>query len=294
MLGLDTVCENTPLPDEIFPINVFHLPTPKFIHTHWHQHLELIYMVSGTAIIQVDAQLYHVQAGDIVFVNSRQIHGSHEESLDARMVAVVFNESLLKNTCLDSTEMRYILPTLNRQLSISNLISRQNAIAIGITESLDRLVLEFHLHDLGSELFIKSELFRIFGLLIKYFSRPALSQMRESDLTQNLHALLLEIPADLSSRLTVAEAAAKLNISISHFCRLFRKLTGTTLVQYRNKLRLQECEHLLKTTTLTVTNIAYQLGFSDASHLEKVFKQFKKVTPIQYRTKFASDDNFVQ
>lgn len=103
----EATCEITLLPNRTFPINVFHLPAPLYIPSHWHDHLEVIYMVSGSAVIQVDGQTLTVESGDVVFVNSRQIHGSSQESPDTRMVAVVFSESLLKNTCLDSTEMLY-------------------------------------------------------------------------------------------------------------------------------------------------------------------------------------------
>jgi len=101
-------------------MNVFNLPAPLFIPTHWHDHFELIYMISGSAVIQVDGNYYYANPGDMIFVNSRQIHGSSQESSDARMVVVVFNELLLKNTCLDSTEIRYIIPTISREILIHN------------------------------------------------------------------------------------------------------------------------------------------------------------------------------
>ncbi len=68
--------EATPIPDSTFPINVFHLAhQERLIAVHWHDHLEWIYVHAGMSRIQIDDLFIVAEPGDVIFINSHQIHG---------------------------------------------------------------------------------------------------------------------------------------------------------------------------------------------------------------------------
>ena len=82
----------------------------------------------------------------------------------------------------------------------------------------------------------------------------------------------------------IEEIASTFYITPSHLCRTFKKLTGCTIVQYINLLKIQRACTLLHDTDLNITQIATSCGFNSAMYFCRIFKQLVKLTPVQYRT----------
>ena len=80
--------------------------------------------------------------------------------------------------------------------------------------------------------------------------------------------------------------------SRSAISRAFNRLTGTTLSKYCNGLKLEDGASLLKTSSLSVTEIAYQVGFCDTSYFIKMFKERYGISPAKFRKE--NDDDKVK
>lgn len=83
--------------------------------------------------------------------------------------------------------------------------------------------------------------------------------------------------------LSVDYLAKRFNYSKYYFARLFKSYTSFTLYDYLNYQRLKAAEHLLLQPELSVTDIAYQTGFSNSSVFSRAFKKRKNCTPSEYR-----------
>lgn len=83
--------------------------------------------------------------------------------------------------------------------------------------------------------------------------------------------------------LTLAAVANALHISPTYTSTLFTKQFGMTFVQYVQHIRLQHAMQLLKTTDVSIADIAEQCGFRDANYFSKLFKRKKGMTPTYYR-----------
>ena len=75
-----------------------------------------------------------------------------------------------------------------------------------------------------------------------------------------------------------------------HFMRFFKKYTGKTCIQFIKNYRLEKSYNLLKTTDLSVTQISFDVGFSNVSYFIRSFKEKYKVTPKELRLRV--DDSF--
>lgn len=69
----------------------------------------------------------------------------------------------------------------------------------------------------------------------------------------------------------------------SHMSRKFKKETGMTIVSYQQMLRMNKAEHLLESENLPIEEIAWLVGYEDASYFSRVFKKVKGYTPTEYR-----------
>jgi uncharacterized protein YbbC (DUF1343 family) len=77
--------------------------------------------------------------------------------------------------------------------------------------------------------------------------------------------------------------AEQMNVSVHYLTHLFKSFTGTTLVAYRNELRLTRAKELLVGTALSVGEIAEQTGFSGAAYFTEVFTASESIPPSEYR-----------
>ena len=82
---------------------------------------------------------------------------------------------------------------------------------------------------------------------------------------------------------TIERIAESLYISHARLCRLFKAEIGTTMISYLNEKRMQHAEELLRTTSLSVSEIASASGFRDYTHFLSQFKRIHGVTTKDYR-----------
>ncbi len=87
----------------------------------------------------------------------------------------------------------------------------------------------------------------------------------------------------VGSRVGVAELAALARLSPSHFAALFRRATGTGILQYQTRLRMSRARELLDTTDRAVAEIARALGYADPFYFSRQFRSVHGISPSAYR-----------
>jgi transcriptional regulator GlxA family with amidase domain len=75
----------------------------------------------------------------------------------------------------------------------------------------------------------------------------------------------------------------RVNLSINHFRKVFKQATGMNPTQYMLMLRLRKAKYLLLTTSMNVQQIAYALGYENAQHFSRQYKQCWGMSPKQDR-----------
>ncbi len=94
------------------------------------------------------------------------------------------------------------------------------------------------------------------------------------------------IHRNIQKKLNNNDLADIANLSLSAFERKFRRLFSTSPQKYIVKYRIQIATKQLIKSSDSLSEIAYQTGFSDQSHLIRKFKEFTGMTPHQYRLNF--------
>lgn len=85
-------------------------------------------------------------------------------------------------------------------------------------------------------------------------------------------------------KITLANIAASGSVGQSKCCKLFAKYIGQTPNLYLTKYRLDKSTSLLKSTNMTVTEIANAVGFNGSSYYAEVFRSWYGKSPSEYRT----------
>jgi len=86
--------------------------------------------------------------------------------------------------------------------------------------------------------------------------------------------------------ITSLDMASICNLSYSYFSRAFKKIMKKNFKEYLNYIRISKAEKLLSTSELNITEIALAVGFSTSSYFIQQFKQYKGISPKQFKNKY--------
>lgn len=91
------------------------------------------------------------------------------------------------------------------------------------------------------------------------------------------------IEAHLPQSDPISELARSMNMSINYLSHLFKSVTGTTLTDYRNELRLTRAKQMLIGTNNRVGTIAHEVGFCSAAYFAEAFQNSENLSPTAFR-----------
>lgn len=99
----------------------------------------------------------------------------------------------------------------------------------------------------------------------------------------HLKRAIAYIQANMDHQLKLKDIALELNLSLYHFCKLFKQSMGIPPYHYVLQQRVEHAQQLLKNPELTIADIAYQCGFAHQTHLTRHFRKLVGKTPKEYR-----------
>lgn len=98
--------------------------------------------------------------------------------------------------------------------------------------------------------------------------------------------VLTLIDLNLNNELSTQILADYLHLHPDYLQKKFKKETGKNITDMINERRIELAKIYLRSSKYSVTDIAYEVGFSDASYFGKVFKKFEGLTPLKFRKQF--------
>ena len=106
-----------------------------------------------------------------------------------------------------------------------------------------------------------------------------------------VNLILRFLRKNIHQKLTLDQICSAFNYSKSFLCKTFRAQTGQTLMDYFNRLKIEEAKQLLTQSTRSVTDIAGSLGFREVKYFDAIFKKSTGMTPVAYRNKEHHHEN---
>ena len=112
---------------------------------------------------------------------------------------------------------------------------------------------------------------------------PEFESSRPPDLCRKLRHATRYIDRNLRDRLTLDEVAAEVDLNPQYFARTFKKAVGQPPHRYILEKRVERAKTLLKTTDLSLVEIASRVGIATQSHFTTVFRRATGMTPREFR-----------
>ena len=97
------------------------------------------------------------------------------------------------------------------------------------------------------------------------------------------------ISANYMKRISLRTVAAEVGLSSCRLSHLVKELTGRTVLEIIQQVRVRQAQHLLERTSRSCADIAYEVGFGDQSYFTKHFRRLTGTTPARYRRAGSSE-----
>ena len=246
---------------------------------HYHEDVELVTVKTGKMAYSVNGKLVTLYEGDTIFVNSNQIHYSLSlDDMTATYVIFIVNPSILNSSV--AIEMQALQPILNNP-NLSYLRFRninEN------TKEIRNIMLS--LPDVRRDPFqITRKLFDIWEIILNQSkSYGMLDEEAQTDIhTKSFKAMMYYIQQNYKESITLEDISMSGSISKSLCNKVFHKYVGDSPVNYLLNYRVRKVAELLRTTNLSLSEIASLTGFNGTSYMSEMFKKSFQMSPRDYR-----------
>lgn len=281
--------ENVEMRDKLFPVRAWLQVKYEHIsvHPHWHDEIEILYIQEGEATQQVNEDIFNVCKGDIILIAGNDVHSTYTYgNCHNEILVIQFNTDFIMPVYALSPEKRMIEDFKNG-MEMPAVIKADSEIGKAILQNLMVICREFESGRNGFEIFIRARIYELIGIVARNFNsrkRSTGNTYRMEKAKEMMQKTFKLIDENYVGEITLDKAAKTSNLSVSHFCRLFKKATGMTFKEYLTFYRVNRAEELLSTSR-SITEIANDCGFESMSSFIRAFKHYRNATPSSYRSK---------
>lgn len=235
------------------------------------------YILSGEGSIKTDDSVYEVGAGDLfIFTPHSNVVYEPKKENPWKYIWIEFNGSSVK-TILDSTSY-----------STSNFIFKDNEEEY-LKNVFSEMIHEDNLSTESSEaILIVSYIFKVFSFLAKYYPKNENVNITKKEETVKKIERYLNIHYN-DTNFSIGDVAKEFSFSQSYITRLFKSQTRITPMQYVDELRMKKAIELLNHHSLTIDQIAENIGYKNQFYFTKRFKRYYGMPPSKYKQKILED-----
>ena len=248
---------------------------------------ELHYVLSGTLGFWVGDRTYEVRPGMAFFTQPGELHGGVDATLQPgewywlRLRFPTRDQPLPELSRKSSNELKKGLAAIDTKLFAGSLQLRS---------CFQRLIEEYRSQTLHSPLMARLILHELLITVIRDYARSQAgaassgSPFISAPIQQAVHWIQQHLAENLPC---IDDIAAHVGLSESHFRRRFSEEMGFSPLEYVSWQRIQRAKQLLVSDDISVTKLAFDLGFQSSAYFTQVFRKLTGMTPSQYRTRYG-------
>lgn len=251
---------------------------------HWasgyHMHdneTELVWVEKGTVQLMVNANKYTAHAGDIIALEKGNFHmvASDDSDPATTYTCAVYGFKFRERDELDHVLLPGMLPVAK---------VTEGAATIGaIFREMDAL--------LSAESVLVPEVANAFATVLTvlfYENFRLANQFSKDKKLRNLliREVLVYLNENYKEKITLESLSKKFRASVSYIAHEFAKEYGISSINYVIQRRITEAKFALTTTSESLNQIAWKVGYENTYHFSKLFLRHVGCSPTEYRKKF--------
>lgn len=265
------------------PFEIEYLTLEEFRHSaSKNNFFELIYIVEGTGEQHTNSNRFNYRKGNL-FLLTPQDRNSFKIATTTQFFFLRFTTlyvSLVKDR--DWTERIEFI--LNNASHRPGCILKNHADKPLVGSLVENIIRE----QLNQQLYFHRIIQQLVNAIIVIVARNIALKLPKN-IKENTGEKVLDVLDYIQQhiqspdRLRARAISRQFNISLSYLGRYFKKQTGETLQEYIGKYKVRLIEIRLANTDMRINEIARELSFTDESHLNRIFKKYKGISPSEYK-----------
>lgn len=262
--------------------------TSHYQRLHAHDALEINLIKSGTGYYMINGSRYDFQEGDILLINSNDLHCAYETD-NLVMQVITFDPSWFLGSLRCDPDI--LCPFKEMGVYFNNLLDRDHP-KIELLRSILLLMQEEHEAQRHSYSSIVYAYMLQFLVYVNRFFRLDHQKKGRSSITvpqlEKIQQVTRMMEEQYAYPWTLEELAALTHLSPSRFSDLFRRTVGISPLMYLIHLRLENAYTLLKSSDRKIVDIAMECGFRTLSNFNRLFKRHIGTEPRKIRIEHNS------
>ncbi|HZJ83524.1 MAG TPA: AraC family transcriptional regulator [Clostridia bacterium] len=253
---------------------------------HWHEEVEIVYMVEGDMQIGLNNETFQLQERDIFLIGRGNVHHFTPPIKPNKSIIIQLGLPFFRSLSIIMENNQFLRPLLefsrveDSSLQASTHNDIENQILAMIRESKEEKE--------GYKMALKARLFDLMVILVRQVPMepfPIRDKHRQVSRLKRLDKVLAYIDSNYHDNITLGDVALVANFSKYHFTRFFKEATGMTFNEYLNMVRVRKVEEYLLNVDIPITEIGYKAGFNSIQTFNRVFKRIKGCSPTEFRKK---------
>lgn len=239
----------------------------------------ILIITDGEVNHMVDFEKHTLQGGDVMVISKGQIHAFNESS-QYKGYLILFTEAFMQKYIAQSTiaQINHLYNYFLGQEKINNPDRNQTLLGVFQKEIKNN----------------SSSLPNIIGALLSIYllklneedKRSTAKTLDNKNLDYFNHFKLL-VEENFSKTRDAKVYASDLSISYKHLNEVCKKIAKTTAKSFIDSYVILEAKRMLVTTSLSVKEIAFALGFDEPTNFLKYFRKHTNLTPVEFRKTLA-------
>ena len=223
------------------------------------------YITDGECVIEVDGVKYTAKAGQLFFLPSKSTQSLYTE--DNQTVKKYWFHCNLSCGNKNFTDLIKLPPniTVNKAEYVESLF--QNILAKSSDSSLTAKIEQ------------KADILKI----LAYYMKLSEHSGKTINFDSRIAYVISYIEDNLCRDLSLNELSSIIGFHPSYFVRFFKNATGYTPHEFIQKKRIDKAQKMLLDETMSIQEIALNVGFADAHYFSRYFKKITGFTPKSYR-----------
>lgn len=261
---------------------------PKYfsVDRHWHNTIEIILILRGTYDFEINLERYTLHQGDIVFLNSGDLHqikGLEEHTLHE---VFLFNPEILSFQYSDELQQNILLPFFNHDIIFPHVLQPNDNLYKVLYPKIRKILCDSIEQNDNWYLFCKLQLLELFCTMYSHHFFLQKNDVLSSYDRQKIaryKSIVSYMESHYSENITLEMLAEITHCNTQYLCRFFKEITGMPPMKYLIQYRIEQACKLLRDTTKTGLEISLDCGFDNVSYFIRKFKELKGCTPKEYR-----------
>ncbi len=239
---------------------------------HWHDRIEILKIIEGDMHFSRNDVCVDVKQGEIAIVCPKQLHSAVAGNNGVKYSVLMFDTNKFLNGVF-STE-KLLKPIFEQKALFAPSTKNREVI-----NSVDELIKLANNNNDEDNLYCVGVLYVLISKLFKY----CLVENKESPIfDESFKVVINYIHENYTNKISSSTVSKRFNYDEAYFCRKFKAITGTTLMKYIKKLRLDMAKRLLDESNDSILNLSKVCGFADVTYFSRCFKQEFGLSPSEY------------